>query len=321
MRHLGNGAYLFVAQALMAGENVGACVEETDVDVAILPGATYPPFINEAAQLMMVRLEALLARRGAEMMPTRSVAFIDGALYGILPNIYPFKEYPQQQEPDFFARYREDALTAFLALFEMSRSKQLAVVSIAKTSTESMHTQAWWRHRYADAPPEISDSEALYRWTHRVNADGVPIPRAQGYSHPILLGTHAFAEGRQKEELLNREDIRNAPAIVSFFARLDDFDDALRIDVPATCIGRSETIGTVQGEQLIDPAEVVPILALLAADYGGLEVYNALLYSVDRDVRLRQDTMDQVYLNVIQDLLGDDIELRLDRSERRFHTL
>ncbi|MEW5718421.1 MAG: hypothetical protein AB1817_07345, partial [Chloroflexota bacterium] len=95
---------------------------------------------------------------------------------------------------------------------------------------------------------------------------------------------------------------------------------ALRIDIPAICIGRHETIGTVEEERLIDPAEVIPILQILAADYGGLEVYNALLYSVDREVRLRQEIMDEVYISLIQNSLGSDVELRLDRSERRFHS-
>ncbi len=318
VRHLANGAYLFVAQALMVGESKGQRKEETAVDVQILGGATPTPFVNEAAGLMMIRLEALLARIGADAMPPNSVLFIDGALYGIIPNLYPFREYPQYKEPDFFSQYREDALKSFLDLLSMSKQQKLILISIAKTSTESTHTKVWWRKKYKESPPEISDSEVLYRWTDREDDDGQIIKRGKGYSQPILLGKHAFAEGRQKEELLSREDVVNTPAIVSFFVRLADFDDALRIDVPASCIDRPETIGEVNEEQLIDAGEVVPILELLAADYGGLEVYNALLYSVDREVRLRQDMMDEVYLSLIQNTLG--VEIRLDRSERRFHS-
>ena len=43
------------------------------------------------------------------------------------------------------------------------------------------------------------------------------------------------------------------------------------------------------------------------------------MYSVDREVRLRQEVMDEVYLSLIQNSLGSDVEVRLDRSERRFH--
>jgi hypothetical protein len=321
VRHLANGAYLFVAQGLMVSEHNGLRTEETDVDIQILSGTTPTPFVNEVAGLMMIRIEAALARRGAQTMPPNSVLFIDGALYGMIPNLYPFREYPQYAEPELVPAYREDALKSFLDLFEMCRTNRLMLISIAKTSTESTHNQIWWQKKYKEKPPfEISDSEALYRWTNRKGEDARTITRAQGYSHPILLGKQAFSEGRQKEELLRRTDVVNAPAIISFFVRLEDFDDALRIDAPASCIGRKETIGEVEEEQLIDYAEVIPILELLRADYGGLEVYNALLYSVDREVRLRQDIMDEVYLSLIQNTLGDDVEIRLDRSERRFHS-
>src|SRR5450759_461545 len=45
VRHLANGAYLFVAQAVIVGERAGERQEETDVDVRILPGATPTPFV------------------------------------------------------------------------------------------------------------------------------------------------------------------------------------------------------------------------------------------------------------------------------------
>jgi hypothetical protein len=61
---------------------------------------------------------------------------------------------------------------------------------------------------------------------------------------------------------------------------------------------------------------VEPVLQALAADYGGLEVYNALLYSVDREVRLRRDQVLEVYLPLIEDVTG--VPLRRNRSERRF---
>jgi hypothetical protein len=139
----------------------------------------------------------------------------------------------------------------------------------------------------------------------------------------VLLGQRSFTKG---SEAVLLEKVKDAPAIVSFFVRLADFDDALRIDVPASCIERHETIGDIESgaEILLDqPGDlkyIDQVLGLLSADYGGLEVYNALLYSVDREVRLRQDMMDEVYLSLIQNTLGTDVEIRLDRSERRFHS-
>ena len=304
VRHLANGAFLFVAQSLIIGERDGERQEETDVDVRILPGATEAPFVDRYAELLMHRLEARLASRFADKMPVGSVIFLDGAIYGQLPQLYPLGEAEGIEDEHL----PEDILDQYKHLFEMCTKRNLVLISIAKTSHEATHAKVWWRdayHEELEKKREVSDSEALYRWT-----DGTA-----GYSTPILFGTRSFSGGSRRVLL---ERVKDAPAIVSFFVRLADFDDALRIDVPASCIGHKETIGDVDEERLIDSAQVVPVLEILAADYGGLEVYNALLYSVDREVRLRQEMMDEVYLSLIQNTLG--VEVRLDRSERRFHT-
>ena len=325
VRHLANGAYLFVAQALAVGERTGDRMEATDVDVSILPGATPPPFVERFAELTMHRLEAMLASQHAEAMPEGGVIFLDGALYGQLPQLYHVKHDIGDSATETFAKEAlnekvEHILRAYLNLFELSVNRNLWLVSIAKTSREAAHAQVWWRdalrHKQVkpdDAPIEISDSEALFRWTER----------AAGFSTPILFGRRSFSK---QPEAVVLDRVRDAPAIASFFVRLADFDDALRIDVPATCLGRSERIGDIETDAEIllaaprDTERVITLLELLQADYGGLEVYNALLYSVDREVRLRQEMVDEVYLGLIQNSLGADVELHLDRSERRFHS-
>jgi len=52
------------------------------------------------------------------------------------------------------------------------------------------------------------------------------------------------------------------------------------------------------------------------SDFGGRDVYNALLYIVDREVRLGVKTVDTVYKSVLGKELGFPIEY--DRSTRRF---
>lgn len=325
VRHLANGAYLFVAQALVVGELKGERQEETDVDVRILPGATPTPFIDRFAELMMHRLEADLAKDRVSQMPPGSVLFLDGALYGQLPQLYPVKDDVGDAESERHAKELlneivDHILKAYLDLFKSCSARKLWLVSIAKTSREATHSQVWWKEEFRNSPDaeeeipeEISDSEAIFRWTDRL----------AGFSTPVLLGQRSFTKG---SEAVLLDKVKDAPAIVSFFVRLADFDDALRVDVPANCIGRSETIGDIEsGEEILldrpdDLERITTVLDLLAADYGGLEVYNALLYSVDREVRLRQEMMDQVYLSLIQNTLGPDVEIRLDRSERRFHT-
>ncbi len=307
VRHLANGAYLFVAQALVMGEGL----EETDVDVRILPGATDSAVVERFAGLMMHQLEVGLATRLAKQMPVGSVIFLDGALYGQLSSLYPIELSNNNDGlPDYVVDLPEAIIALYKELFHYCRERQLVLISIAKTSHERAHGETWWRSTrpHEPMPREISDSEMIYRWTEK-NA---------GCSTPILFGKRAFFRGSGREL---RDSLDDAPAIISFFIRLVDFDDALRIDFPVSCLKRTETIRQVQDPQLVDVAEIRPILDLLSVDYGGLEVYNALLYSVDREVRLRQEMMDEVYLSMIQSALGEDVEVRLDRSERRFHSL
>jgi hypothetical protein len=323
VRHLANGAYLFVAQSLIIGERDGDRQEATDVDVRILPGATPTPFVDRFAELMMHRLEVNLAKEQVDQMPAGSVLFLDGALYGQLPQLYPVKHDIGDTASETYAKELlneivDNILKAYLHLFKRCAERKLWLVSLAKTSREATHSKVWWKDalekkqvRDEQIPQEISDSEAIYRWTSR----------DAGFSTPVLLGQRSFTKG---SEAVLLDKVKDAPAIVSFFVRLADFDDALRVDVPAYCVARRETIGDIESgsEILLDqPADlqhIMQVLELLAADYGGLEVYNALLYSVDREVRLRQEMMDEVYLSLIQNTLG--VEVRLDRSERRFHS-
>jgi len=320
VRHLANGAYLFVAQALLVGEVAGERREETDADVRILSGATPSPFVDRFAELMMHRLEAKLAKERLKEMTPGSVMFMDGALYGQLPQLYTYS-IPKESENDpeekvkaFLNKIVKDILRYYLALFEACEEKQILLISIAKTSRDTTHPKVWWKDQFNDEMPrkiEVSATEALYRWTDR----------AAGYSTPMLLGRRAFSQ-QPEEAVLNQ--VKDAPAILSFFVRLADYDDALRVDLPATCIGRQETIGDINsGAEILlksskDLERVHKIIEILLADYGGFEVYNALLYSVDREVRLRQEIMDEVYFNLIRNEL--DVEMRLDRSERRFHS-
>jgi hypothetical protein len=297
--HLANGAYLFAAQALLLGEGL----EETMVDVKILRGSTPRSSVERVADLLLQRLEVGLARDHASRIPSGGVLFLDGALYGQLPQLYPLNI---EGIPDPLP---EDTLAAYLDLFRQCRERGVLLISVAKTSREATHSKIWLgEHEQQTSGSstlfDIPDSEMIYRWTDE---------RA-GYSTPVILGKRGFTRGSQ--ELLRREEMRPAPAIVSFFVRLADHDDAVRIDTPAFCVGQDRRLVDLEGEILVDTPELSPILEALAVDYGGLEVYNALLYTVDRQVRLERSRMIDVYLPLIRDIA--DCEIRLDRSERRF---
>lgn len=308
VRHLANGAYLFVAQALIVGDRDGERMEASDVDLRILPGNTDLAVVERYAGLMMHHLEVKLAQENAKQMPKGSVIFLDGALYGQMSSLYPLEENPDDPLPDDVRDLPQTIVDCYTELFNTCDQRNLFLVSVAKTSHEKMHARVWWdaKNPGRRIPREISDTELIYRWTER----------QAGHSTPVIFGTHAEFRGSRR---ILFDYLKSMPAIVSFFVRLADYDDALRVDVPANCLGRSERIGDVDAPRLADPAQIVPALELLLADYGGLEVYNVMLYSVDREVRLHQATMDEIYVSIIQSELG--VPIPLDRSERRFHSM
>ena len=294
-----NGTILFVAQALCLGDGL----EETLVDIDVLRGTTREGTVKRVSDLLLQYLEIRLARMCVDHLPTGGVLYLDGVLYGRLPQLYPLRIDDDLRRP-----FPEATVEDFLYLFEQCRrpERQITLIAIAKTSREDTHSKTWQRAIGKRVSLAIPDIEMIHRWT-----DG----RA-GYTTPIVQGAEGFSGGPRR--LLEERGLHAAPAIVSFYVRLADHDDPIRVEVPACCIGDDRTLGQVQKHEVLDLKryDITPILSTVAADYGGLEVYNALLYSVDRQVRLHRQTLTEVYLPLIEHRIGH--KLRLDRSDRRF---
>jgi len=297
---LDSGATVIIVQSLCLGDDA---YEQTGVALEILPAAMPRPTAARIADLMLQQRELYQACEAVEHVDPGSVVFLDGALYGRLPQLYALP-------PEYLERYRslpDTVLDNYLKLLQTARDRSVRLVAVSKTSREPTHCKLWLRRRglAVDVPRDLTDSEMIHRWTDR---------RA-GVSAPVALGTWGFTGGSR--QLLDRPEVSASPAIVSFFVRLADFDDALRVDVPAGQVGSPLALGDLEGDVLDGGAPAVrATIDLLAADYGGLEVYNALLYSVDREVRLKRAVVAEVYLPLIESQLGQPV--RLDRSERRF---
>ncbi len=289
---LANGATLFVAQGMLIGEGLS----ETVADIEILPGTVESAKLDRFADLMRHSLEVGLAREFAARIQPGSIIYLDGAIYGTLPQLFPLEGVPRDFAHEILVSYRE--------LFDLCRARNILLISIAKTNRQPLFSEILQKCERIQPIQQISDSAFFDEWT----------ARRAGYATPVLLGTRSFNTG-STTVLLEREDLKTAPAIVSFFIRFADFEDPLRVDVPAFSIGRSECLGELD-EELVEHSMIEPIVRLLIADYGGIQVYNALAYVVDREVRLSKQKMYEIYLPMVADLLGE--EIRLDRSERRF---
>lgn len=294
--NLVNGSTVFVAQALVMGENVN----EPLTDIEILPGTVRAETMDRFADLMLRRLEINLASEYAAKIPQGSILYLDGAIYGMLPQLYPLRAEGIPEDRDYGTLLLQD----YRNLFDRCAARDILLLSIAKTNRQALLSKIIQRDLGRGEIVEITDSALLDELTER----------RSGYSTPLLLGRYSFEQGKSNV-VLEDAQVENEPAIVSFFVRLAEMDDLLRVDVPANCIGRRERIGDIDAG-FLDAASVQTIVELLQADYGGIQVYNALLYVTDLEVRLTKQKMYQVYLPMVAEAL--DEELRVDRSERRF---
>jgi hypothetical protein len=176
--------------------------------------------------------------------------------------------------------------------------------------------------------PEYLDVDLLYRWKNEET----------GYTTPLLLGEYAFVDEvramhDEPENYRKRffgsipRDLHDwgtdvimriplAPAIVMFHFIPSKFEQPLRIDIPATCLGLGDKIMDVSPYRFVKPELVKPIVQQLVEDWGGMDVYNALLYVVDKEVRLGSGVVDRVYRSILGREL--DVPIMYDRNTRRF---
>lgn len=294
--NLSNGSTVFVAQALIMGQEIN----EPITDIEILPGTVRPETMDRFADLMLRRLEINLASEYASKIPEDSILYLDGAIYGMLPQLYPLRGENIPEDRDYATMLLQD----YRNLFAFCESRNILLVAISKTNRQALFSKILQTRMNRREILEISDSALFDDLTER----------KIGYSTPLLLGRYSFEQGKSSV-VIQDLGVEKEPAIVSFYVRLDDLDDALRIDLPACCIGRKERIGDIDAD-IMEAESAIPVVQLLASDYGGLQVYNALLYVTDLEVRLSKDKMYNIYLPMVAEVLGE--ELRIDRSERRF---
>ena len=293
-----NGCTLFVAQALLIGEDL----QEPDADIEILPGTVRASTMDRFADIMRSSMEIRLAKKYAEIIPEGSLLYLDGALYGTLPQLYPLRAEGILENQD----YATTSLNDYHDLFESCARRDIKLISISKTNRQALFSTILQKRlaRRDEELQEISDSALFDELTGH----------EMGYSTPVVLGKYSFSAGDSKV-LLQNGGVKNEPAIVSFFVRLDDLDDALRIDVPGPCVGEQRRIGDLDYD-MIPADKALPVVEWLRSDYGGIQVYNALAYAADVEVRLTKQKMYDIYLPLVREILGE--EIRINRSERRF---
>ena len=318
-RTLANGVDLFIVRALMIGSD-GTEIKQLKFEM--LKGIRDPTIATTFERILRDLIEIEIVVENCEQL-NDSLVMIDGNLYGRFTHLL------KQLRLKGWEVLPLRLLEVMQNLFDLCYRKNITLIGVSKFSKTRVLCSAMLSELGIPVTdPDFMDVEILYRWKHG----------EVGFTTPLLLGEYAFLdevramhdepEGYRKRFFGNiprdlqdwgTEVIRNvplAPAIIMFHFIPSKYEQPLRIDIPANCLGLRDKIQDVSPFRFIDPTVVEPVVQQLAVDWGGTDVYNALLYVVDREVRLERAVVDKVYRSVLGREL--DVPILYDRSTRRF---
>lgn len=319
-RTLSNGIDFFIIRALMLGTGN---YNKPKLRFEMVKGIRDYNVITSFERILRDLIEIDIVQDNIDDIPENSIVLIDGNLYGRFTHLL--------QELSLRGWYHLplELLAAMQRLFEECEKRGIMLVGVSKFSKTRVLTTALLSSSYPNMEdPEYLDVELLYKWKHGDT----------GYTTPLLIGDYAIAkeitqlEGKPekyRDRYFSRlspdrrdwatqviSDIPYSPAIVMFHMIPKADAQPLRIDIPACSLGIRKKITDVRHFEFIAPEKVTEVAQQITSDFGGRDVYNALLYIVDREVRLGVKTVDTVYKSVLGKELGFPIEY--DRSTRRF---
>jgi hypothetical protein len=319
-RSLNIGVEFFIVRALMLGsnnENWKKLIFE------MVKGIREYNVSNDFERILRDLIEIEIVIDNISMIPDESIVLIDGNLYGRFTHLL------KELRLKGWGYLPLELVDKLQKLFQLCESRNIMLVGVSKYSKTRVVTTAMLSgrgHKLKD--PDYLDVELLYLWKRGET----------GYTTPLLLGDYAIEKEvnlmNGKAESYRERYFRNidpgkrdwatkvidaipySPAIVMFHIIPSIQAQPLRIDIPACCLGINKKIMDVSPFQFIEKGRVGSVAAQLVEDFGGRDVYNALLYIVDREVRLGAKSVDQVYRSILSRELGIPIEY--DRSSRRF---
>ena len=318
-RSLVNGADLFIIRALMLGSDGSRNKKMAFESMRGIADA------DLAARFERVMRDLIEIQITVENMPEQDgdIVLIDGNLYGRYTCII------RQIDIDGWEHLPLLLWDAMQRMFEASQENGVTVVGASKFSkTRTLSHALLQELGHPFEALDIPDVEMIYRWKQGES----------GFTTPLILGDYGFREGlnaisKAPESYLRRsfrglpeslrrwglevvERVPKAPAFAMFHLVPEVGEYPLRVDVPVDCLGVTKQIRDVSPFYFADPSLVEEVVKQLVADRGGRDVYNALLYVVDREVRLSSKVVDDVYRQILRREL--DMSIEYDRSSRRF---
>jgi NurA domain len=319
-RTLSNGVDFFIIRALMLGTGN---YNKPKLRFEMVKGIRDYNVITGFERILRDLIEIEIVLDNIDDLPENSIVLIDGNLYGRFTHLL------QELHLGGWYHLPLELLAAMQRLFDECEKRGIMLVGVSKFSKTRVLTTALLRPSYPSmSDPDFLDVGLLYNLKHGET----------GYTTPLMLGDYAIAKQitqlednpeKYRDRYFSRisqdrrdwatqviSDIPYSPAIVMFHMIPKKDAQPLRIDIPACSLGIRKKITDVRPFEFIEPSKVSDVVKQITSDFGGRDVYNALLYIVDREVRLGVKTVDTVYKSVLGKELGFPIEY--DRSTRRF---
>lgn len=332
------GAHFVLA---VAAANGPAFCRHDLADVEILPARYDEGQVSSARDLMMRSLEAFVATKAAgaavdDGCAGRAILWIDGSLYADLAHMAGA---PERVKWGSAIERAGHLLRTTAALLDHAERTRLWIVGVGKTQRagflfDALATQGTpgMRDRAtvsvagtsSGTPMDDGVTEPGSSLDGGRPADGELLAAmGTGWSWPIVLDGARFPLTSN----LARDVLAGCPAIVSTYVRPHPADLPLRVDVPASAIGLDDRLLPHAAEGparpwpawVPDPEAMRPVVEAALAAYGGIDVYNAPLYAVDRLVRLPRRELELRYLPVCERVAGlEPGSLGINRGRRRF---
>ncbi len=262
-----------------------------------------------------------------------SIILLDGNLHGRYTHLLNIPENNRQTEDGELIENTSlmeqslDLIHAMQTLYKSCEDRKITLVGVSKFSRTQNFTNALKRKKgYGSSTPVLLDVDVLYRWKEKSTGQTTPlilgVPKGvqkRGLNRLDRIKNRLMEKERSEDTTRRIQAIENyayAPAIIMYHMIASEYRQPLRVDILASCLGRTDTIMECDHLDFLKPDIVERITSQLVSDFGGRDVYNALLYVVDKEVRLSGKVVDTVYKSLIAKELGVPIEY--DRSSRRF---
>jgi hypothetical protein len=316
-RTLENGVEFFITRGLMIGTSGEA---KKKLSLKMRRGSTDVSYSFNYERILRDLIEIEVINENIDSIPENSIILLDGNLHGRYTHLIgaPFGAQ--------LSALSVDLIDAMQRLYEHCSAQNSIVVGVSKFSKTQNYAIALKRERgYGEVATEYLDVEMLYKWK----------TGETGITQPILLGlsedqksvqSSRFTQLKNALKQTERSEYNRrikalneyggAPAIVMYHLLAKEHYQPLRVDIPACFLGMQYNIANSPHLEFVDPKLVSNVTRQVASDFGGRDVYNALLYVVDKEVRLTGKIVDTVYKSVLAEELG--VPMNYDRSSRRF---